>query len=534
MSMNPQLGLALLCDPDGRFSRVLRDDFGLLEALTPGQPFCGLFDTDSREKAIAFLSTIQQNGAAFNWELNLARGSHTSSLCFAGSRSDEGLLIFGGVSREAVLKLLDDVSRSRHPLEAVLNTASAALKATQGSAHPDEYVFEELTRVNNELTNAHRELAKTNAELSGALRSLEQQNAQIRSQAQLLDIAYDAIIVQALDGTISYWNRGATQLYGWQAEEALGQNIHVLLRSEIREPVSAVDNALLKHGAWEGEQVQVARDGSSIIVGTRQVLRRGENGVADSVLVINRDITQRKRTEDALRVSDKMAAAARLASALAHEINNPLGILTNTMFLLQQNGTTPEGVKMVQRAEDALERVTSITRQMLALYREDAVPDSIDARNVLSDVVVAFADFIQAKRIDFLERYDDVGDVVAVEADLLHITSSVIRNALENVAEGGRVRIHLGSGKRSTGMSVCGLRFIVSDNGPGISTAQRRHLFEPFFSTKDRRGAGLGLWTTKNLVHKYGGEIRVRSCTRVGRSGTTVWIFLPTIAHASD
>lgn len=528
MHKNTKLGIILLCDIEGPVARVLRDDVELLDAAAEGRHFLDLCESESRDKAAAFLHAIARNGGAFNWELNVSREDRVVCLCFAGSRSEDGLLIVGGISRQALAELLHIASESLREFESVLSSAVSALHLAHSSAHPNEYVFDELTRVNNELTNAHRDLAKSNAELSIALRRLAEQNRQVASQAKLLDIAYDAILVRTIDGTIEYWNRGAAQLYGWTAEEAEGKNIHSMLRTVFPDPLENVRRTILEQGAWEGELVHTSRDGAQLTVSSRQVLHRDETSHRQLVLEINRDETERTRTREALRTSDRMAAAARLGSALAHEINNPLAILTNSMFMLGVSGTTPEGAQILYRAEDALTRVTSICRQMLALYHEKAVPGKILPRKVLSDVVAAFADQIQAKHIRLVEEYDDA-EMIAVESDLLHVFSSLIRNALENLKDGGCLRIRTARVRTWRGKMRRGLRVLVSDNGPGISREQQRTLFEPFVSTKEQRGAGLGLWTTKNIVEKYAGEIRVRSSTQPDRSGTTVAIFFPTI-----
>ncbi|MEW6497849.1 MAG: PAS domain S-box protein, partial [Cyanobacteriota bacterium] len=134
-----------------------------------------------------------------------------------------------------------------------------------------------------------------------AQQQLEQQAAILQRQADLLELAYEAIIVRDADGAITYWNRGAESMYGWRREEAMGQVTHTLLQTQSPEPGGDLNVIVLQQEHWQGELTHTCKDGKQIIVESRQMLIRNEQGTSTGFLEVNHDITERKRTETALR-----------------------------------------------------------------------------------------------------------------------------------------------------------------------------------------------------------------------------------------
>ena len=119
--------------------------------------------------------------------------------------------------------------------------------------------------------------------------------AEVLQQSRLIDLAHDAILMCDMEGRISYWNQGAERMYGWTREEALGRGSHELLRTQFPVPLSQFEADLIRNGSWEGEMLQVVRDGAQVVVAGRWVVDRDERGEPRATLEINNDITQRKR-----------------------------------------------------------------------------------------------------------------------------------------------------------------------------------------------------------------------------------------------
>jgi PAS domain S-box-containing protein len=160
----------------------------------------------------------------------------------------------------------------------------------------------ERKRAENALREAREQLEKR---VEARTAELLEANETLSRQAQLLDLAHDAIIVCRLDSSIAFWNRGAEKQYGWTKEEAGGKITHVLLRTEFSEPFEEVQRKLSRDSYWEGELVHIGRDGARIVVASRQVLQRDEQGQPVAILEMNRDITRRKQAEEARKESEQ-------------------------------------------------------------------------------------------------------------------------------------------------------------------------------------------------------------------------------------
>src|SRR5882724_7024379 len=152
-----------------------------------------------------------------------------------------------------------------------------------------------------------RSVALQNAESIRAvrLRAEQQAEAALREQANLLNLTHDAIFVRDMNGTVKYWNRGAEELYGWPAEQAVGTVIQELLKTIFPVPLEQIEKDVIGAGRWDGELLQTKKDGSQVVVASRRSLQRDDSGAPVAILVINNDITKRKRAEEVARRSEK-------------------------------------------------------------------------------------------------------------------------------------------------------------------------------------------------------------------------------------
>lgn len=250
------------------------------------------------------------------------------------------------------------------------------------------------------------------------------------------------------------------------------------------------------------------------------------------VLGIVLDITQRKQAEELLQRSEKLATVGRLAASIAHEINNPLESITNLLYLLQHDSSiSPPGQQYVRMAQDELARVSHITRQTLGFYRESATPQPVDVCELMRDIVRLYSRKIQNKQLIVREHYSLSRRIQLFPSEIRQVCSNLLLNAIEATPNAGTITVRVGGG-RDWRRGLKGIRITVADNGHGIRLEDKRHIFEPFFTTKGEKGTGLGLWVTSGIVQKHRGNIRVRSSTNDGSSGTAFSVFLPD--HATN
>ena len=160
----------------------------------------------------------------------------------------------------------------------------------------DELEFKVLERT--------KELSHVNAQLELDLLQHQRTQRQLQDQVKLLDLAHDAIIAVDLNNVITFWNHGAEEIYGWTKLEALGQQLNILLESQFPKPLPEINADLFGEGIWEGEVIQTKRDGTQIVVSSRWAVERAISGTPIAILKINRDITEYKRTEAALKESE--------------------------------------------------------------------------------------------------------------------------------------------------------------------------------------------------------------------------------------
>jgi PAS domain S-box-containing protein len=345
---------------------------------------------------------------------------------------------------------------------------------------------------------------------------------QARECASILDLANDAVIVLDLEGNIQFWNRGAERLYGFTREEAVGKNAHTLLRSQFPTPLLEILKTVRVQGEWRGEITQTTREGYEVIVASRWTPRVGPNARISGTFEINRDLTEEKHHEEHSRNAERLATLGRLAATVAHEINNPLDVLTNILYLLKQEPLSDTAHGLIDQAEVEVKCIADITNATLRYSRSSAHPAETSLSDVLQNVLAMYSGRIRSRRIQVEHRYRTEGVVIARAGELRQVFANLIGNALDALPQGGRLRVSV------TPAGNRGFRVFIADTGTGIPDSLRARIFEPFFSTKGSSGTGLGLWIARDIVEKHGGSIRLRSYTGDGRrSGTIFQVFIP-------
>lgn len=348
----------------------------------------------------------------------------------------------------------------------------------------------------------------------------------LQYQSDLLSSVSEPVISTGMDFTIKSWNHAAEQLYGWTQAEVLDKNVDDLLQTNfLGDDRLQIINRLLQTGRMNVEAIHTDRNGRKITVASTIKLLYEDGRPIGSVGVI-RDITQHKINEETERSRERIEAAARMSNSLAHEINNPLAGLTNALYLLSINDPSMPTAQLLTAAQSSADRITRITRQMIGLYSRIGVSARINVKEVIHDVLAGFDPQLRSKNVQVEKNLDSVM-FQGIESDIRQLISITLENAIETSPIGSMLKLRLRLKNAGADMAMKGILLTIADNGPGISLPNRAQIFEPFFSTKEQKATGLGLWAARGITQKYNGSIRLRSSTRNGKSGTVVRIFLP-------
>lgn len=242
-----------------------------------------------------------------------------------------------------------------------------------------------------------------------------------------------------------------------------------------------------------------------------------------------RNIADQKIAERALLQNEKLASVGRLASSIAHEINNPLASVTNLLYILGLQVPTPELKALVAQAEEELARVSQITTHTLRFHRQSSSSTDLDMQMLCHSVVALYRARLRNSSITAVIDRCHANPLHCHEGELRQIVLNIIANAVDAMKHGGVLSMRCRDSTNWANQQT-GVRLIIADNGTGMDAAILERIFEPFFSTKGIGGTGLGLWVTEDLVGKNGGAMRVRSSTRENSHGTAFSLFFPHIA----
>src|SRR5437588_3462004 len=331
----------------------------------------------------------------------------------------------------------------------------------------------------------------------------------LREQAALLDLTRDTVFVRDVNDVITFWNRGAEELYGWTKEDAIGRVSHDLMQTIFPAPLGDIRAELIREGRWEGEIIHTRRDGTKVVVASRWSLQRDDQGRPAATLETNNDVTGRKQVEAAkerleaqLRQSQKMEAMGTFAGGIAHDFNNILGAILGYGELAQNNLAEGSAVRrQVDQVMQAGARGKGLVERILAFSRNgigERVP--VQVQSVVEETLELLAASLPAD-VRLERRLDAVGTSVVGDATQFHqVVMNLCTNALRAMDRSGVLsvvleRVTLGErrvlshGRLSAGRYV---RLSVNDTGSGIPPSVLERMFDPFFTTK-RVGDGTGL-----------------------------------------
>ncbi|MCB0345258.1 MAG: PAS domain S-box protein, partial [Bdellovibrionales bacterium] len=353
----------------------------------------------------------------------------------------------------------------------------------------------------------------------------------IREHAALLDNTQDAIIVRDLDDRVLFWNRAAESLYGWTSREALGKTMTSLIPPQSPDYDDEALRLLLMEGKWRGELEQTTKHGEEIVVESRCTVVRDERGRPKSILVVNSNITDRRKWEAERLKASKLESVGLLAGGIAHDFNNILTAIVGNISLAKVDTESNETAHMrLLRAEKAAIRAKDLTQQLLTFAKGGAPIKKAASIAVIVRDTVEFASR-GAKSAVSLSVPENLWPAEVDQGQISQVIHNLIINANQAMAKGGTIFVTCenffndpnsvgGIGSLPFGRYV---RINIQDEGKGISESDLPKIFDPYFSTK-AGGSGLGLATTYSIVKKHQGQIFVESDLN---RGTRFDIYLP-------
>ena len=347
-----------------------------------------------------------------------------------------------------------------------------------------------------------------------------------RLKAEAAEKQYRLILASISEGflfldnawEIEYINDQAAVIAGRSSEKLRGK----ILWEELPEIENSVFGSALREARKSGE-VQRVEDYYSPL---GRWLHINAYPSSDGLSVFVQDVSEKRRQQEKLLVSEKLAATGRLAATIAHEINNPLEAVMNLLYLARvSKSAAPATIQeYLMTAEQELTRVSQIARHTLGFYRETSVPTSVDLARLLDEVLAVYRSRLSASNIEVIRSFEPVPPLQALRGEIHQVISNLVSNAIDAMQGGGRLILSLSEGERQ-GRPGC--EIVVEDNGSGIPEDHLEKLFEPFFTTKVSVGTGLGLWVVKQFVEEHSGTVSVNSTTDAIKQGTQFTIFLP-------
>ena len=318
-------------------------------------------------------------------------------------------------------------------------------------------------------------------------------------------------------------------MFGWSSDEALGRPLTFLLNESAKDKLQEAVGRLSRGVQVVNESMGVRKDDSAVDISISLTPHLEAPGILVAFSAIIRDVTSQKVSERALLQNEKLASVGRLASSIAHEINNPLESVTNLLYLLQTRPLDHDSLRLVETAQEELARVSQIATQTLRFYKQSSSRVLLHPGPLVDSVFALYRARFASAGICATNDSDRASPLLCFDGEIRQILVNLVSNAYDAMKFGGSLIVRcrdttlLPEGRR-------GVRITVADTGTGIDPTMRRHLFEPFFTSKGISGTGLGLWITQELVKKNHGRIVVRSSTDPNRRGT---VFVMTFPHAA-
>jgi PAS domain S-box-containing protein len=367
----------------------------------------------------------------------------------------------------------------------------------------------------------------------------------MRRQAALIDLNPNAIITRKIDGTITFWNRGAETLYGWTRKEAVGNNINLLLKTKLPQSLQSIIEAINLYKHWSGEILHYAKDGRELVMQSYWLAKFNQNGEISELIESNVDVTDRKQMQIKLeeysahleelvhdrtiqlRDAERLTAIGETAGMVGHDLRNPLQTVIGEAFLAKEEvkhlpdsptrRNLEENIGIIAEQIGYMDKIVSDLQDFV----RPIIPDKKSVN--LSKLLIASLDQINLpNNVKVQTNISENIPPVMVDSQLLkRVFFNLFTNAVQAMPNGGKITINAFVKKNDKGKNRVQLE--VEDTGEGIPESIKPKIFRPLFTTKSK-GQGFGLAVCRRVIEAHGGIILFDS--QEGR-GTRFIVELP-------
>ena len=358
-------------------------------------------------------------------------------------------------------------------------------------------------------------------------------------QASLLNLTHDTIFVRDMNDVITYWNRGAQELYGWTPEETLGKRANELLRTIFPAPIDEIRGELLRSGRWDGELEKTKADGTRVAVASRWSLRRDEHGRPAAILETNNDITERKRREEEIQLLNQQLArqSAELAGtnkeleafaySVSHDLRAPLRHMAGYTELLHKrlsSALDEKGHRYMAMILESAKRMGNLIDDLLAfsrIGRAETQKSVVSLEHLVKEALAEVREESDGR--DIVWKIGTLPNFYGDRSMLRLALVNLLSNAVKFTRTRPRAEIEVGC----TGETRDEVVLFVKDNGVGFDMKYVNKLFGVFqrlHQSDTFEGTGIGLATVQRIVHRHGGRVWAES---IIDGGATFYIAAP-------
>ena len=429
----------------------------------------------------------------------------TLALYNAGHPDQARTLVLSGLGRALALQIDEQLAAMRHEEERLEDFRGAAYRRNSRLTVTSVYFTSAVAAL--VLVLLALAILRESRLREGHARSVAEREEWFRTTLTSLG---DAVIATDCQGLVTFVNPIAEGLLGAEFAQVKGKPVQEVFRifgEYTHKPAENPVERVLAAGHTVGlanHTVLERSDGVLLPIEDSASPIRDDHDEIVGVVLVFRDASNARQSQELLRRTEKLAAAARLAATMAHEINNPLESVGNLVYLARTAPDAPaEVLEYLGKAEQELGRVSLIARQTLGFYRESREAGPVEVGSLVESVLAMHENKLRSKNIEVETRIEACPAVAGLGGEIRQVVANLISNAADAVLEGGKVRVTV-----ARTIEPDGVQIVVEDNGPGVPAGVRERLFEPFFTTKKDVGTGLGLWVSREIMIRHGGNLR--------------------------